>query len=303
MRALSVITFLVLTQSNQLGLVRAETPIKVEAKPLLLESYIPPAMQILAYLTEMMKYDLRPTTTPPYGPTTTSTMRPTPYHRPGIYAPLKPPGPEAYQPAQRSDSYKAFVESLKQPSGADYFQRYKLGQRASKSIQNPAGGDDNDDILDRVAAYFGRNFADTLRLVKEVDKDVPNNIDEQSQEFLKRYDDSNFKSELLRQKQIPPTRAYVSLLSLYDTLNQESKRQGLNKYTGYTEQMLKELADISSDTSAYQLRIVLKRIIDRRDTPRQEITSKIQRLINDLDDFNGYLISALKYIPPLAFSL
>ncbi|KAG5895554.1 hypothetical protein JTB14_010697 [Gonioctena quinquepunctata] len=71
-------------------------PPQFENKTMLLDSYIPAAMQILAYLTELMKYDLRPPTTPPYGPTTTSTMRPTPSHRPAIFAPPKPPGPNAY---------------------------------------------------------------------------------------------------------------------------------------------------------------------------------------------------------------
>ncbi|CAH1111907.1 unnamed protein product [Psylliodes chrysocephalus] len=265
-------------------------------------------MQILAYLTEMMKYDLKPSTTPSYGPTTTSTMRPTPYHRPAIYAPLKPPGPEAYfQSVQKRNTYQEYVDSLKRPSGLNYFDRYNQDfngdtegvSRSSKSFD--VNG--NDDILEGVATYFGRNFIDTLKLVKDIEKDVPNDIDEQSQEFLKKYDDTNFRTELLRQKQVPPTRAYVSLLSLYDMLNKESKRLGLSKYNGYTEQILRELADTSSNTSAYQLKIVFKRVIDRRDSSRQDIVNKIKQLIKDLDDSNSYLNLALKYIPPLVFSL
>lgn len=65
-------------------------------------------MQVLAHLTELMKYDTKPsqgttTSTPLYDyPTTsTSTIRPTVPHRPGIYAPPRPLGPEFYFANQR----------------------------------------------------------------------------------------------------------------------------------------------------------------------------------------------------------
>ncbi|KAJ8971255.1 hypothetical protein NQ314_000796 [Rhamnusium bicolor] len=76
----------------------AKGPPQVDTKPNLLDSFIPASMQIMAHVTELMKYDLKPTTSPPYGigSSTTSTMRPTPSHRPGVYAPVKPPGPEEY---------------------------------------------------------------------------------------------------------------------------------------------------------------------------------------------------------------
>lgn len=60
-------------------------------------------MQVIAHLTELMKYDTKPPGTgttyrPQYGSITTSTtIRPTTVpHRPGIYAPPKPPGPQYY---------------------------------------------------------------------------------------------------------------------------------------------------------------------------------------------------------------
>lgn len=65
---------------------------------MLLDSYIPAAMQIIAHLTESMKYDLRPsssTTPSPAKPTVTT--KPTSTHRPGVYAPEMPPGPESYE--------------------------------------------------------------------------------------------------------------------------------------------------------------------------------------------------------------
>lgn len=61
-------------------------------------------MQVLAHITELMKYDTKnpagstTTSRPPYGPSspTTTTVRPTEPHRPAIYAPSKPPGPDYY---------------------------------------------------------------------------------------------------------------------------------------------------------------------------------------------------------------
>lgn len=59
-------------------------------------------MQVLAHLTELMKFDTRPTgsstTSKPQDVSlvTTTTIRPTAPHRPGIYAPSKPPGAEVY---------------------------------------------------------------------------------------------------------------------------------------------------------------------------------------------------------------
>lgn len=51
-------------------------------------------------------------------------------------------------------------------------------------------------------------------------------------DFSKNFEDadSGYKFELLRQKRVPPTKAYVTLLSLYDMLNKEAKRLSLNKF-------------------------------------------------------------------------
>ncbi|XP_057661617.1 uncharacterized protein LOC130897066 [Diorhabda carinulata] len=288
--------------SSQLG-----TPPKVEKVTLLLESYIPPAMQMMAYLTEMMKYDLKPTTAPPYGPTTTSTIKPTPFHRPGVYAPLRPPGPDSYyQSLQKGNDYRDYIASLQRPSGLNYFDRYKQDLDSSKNVnRNPRNIETGevDRIFPTIAEYFGRNFLDTYKLGIEVEKDdVPNNIEENPQDFLKKYDDLAFTTEF-RQKRVPPTRAYVTLLSLYDMLNKESKRLGLSKYQGYTERMLKELADISTGTSSYQLLYTLKKLIEHRDTNRADILKKVKQLITDLEESNSYINMALQYIPPLSYAL
>lgn len=49
-------------------------------------------------------------------------------------------------------------------------------------------------------------------------------------EFSENYDDSDIRFVLLKQKKVPPTKAYVSLLSLYDAISKEAKKLQLNKY-------------------------------------------------------------------------
>ncbi|XP_063923963.1 uncharacterized protein LOC135138053 [Zophobas morio] len=267
-------------------------PPMVEKKPLLLDSFIPASMQIIAHITELMKYDLKPTT----GTTTTTTMRPTRPHKPGIFAPETPPGPDVY--FAKGLSYQEYVERLKYPSGYNYFDRYKY------PVEEEGRSLEDDEVPQNIELVVGKDLSDLLRLVNRIE-DVSESEDRegQVQKFSQVYDDSDFRFQLLRQKKVPPTRAYVSLLSLYDLLNKESKKLGLNKYSGYTDYILRELADISTGTSADQLRAVLSKIVQRRDTKNPQIIKRINDLLKDLEQSSSYLNAALRYIPPLPFVL
>ncbi|KAJ3652134.1 hypothetical protein Zmor_018125 [Zophobas morio] len=177
-------------------------------------------MQIIAHITELMKYDLKPTT----GTTTTTTMRPTRPHKPGIFAPETPPGPDVY--FAKGLSYQEYVERLKYPSGYNYFDRYKY------PVEEEGRSLEDDEVPQNIELVVGKDLSDLLRLVNRIE-DVSESEDRegQVQKFSQVYDDSDFRFQLLRQKKVPPTRAYVSLLSLYDLLNKESKKLGLNKYS------------------------------------------------------------------------
>lgn len=76
-------------------------------------------MQIIAHATELMKYDLRPGGST----TTTTTLRPTPSHKPGLYSPIKPLGPEVY--FAKTNAFNEYLQRLK--NGGNYFDRYSLG--------------------------------------------------------------------------------------------------------------------------------------------------------------------------------
>lgn len=64
-------------------------------------------MHVIFHLTDNLKYDLRPSA---HDPSTTTTIRPTPPHKPGYYAPNAPPGPSAYfaRDAMDADQFRAW---------------------------------------------------------------------------------------------------------------------------------------------------------------------------------------------------
>lgn len=74
-------------------------------------------------------------------------------------------------------------------------------------------------------------------------------------------------------------------------------------FQGYTDAILQQLVESSTGTSAYQLRYVLNKIVERQDTKRADLLNKIKKLVTDLDQDNSYINDALRYIPPLPFIL
>lgn len=175
-------------------------------------------MQVIAHLTDLMKYDLRPQKQP----STTTTLRPTPPHKPGLYAPERPLGAQYYF----SNNNK---KNLLQEETRDYFTRYNLMNSNNVNFKEIEENLNLQQVKD--LELLGKDYQDFLKYVNKIDDTVDDLKDEDSvKNLLNGLDDSNFGLQLLRQKRVPPTRAYVSLLSLYDQLNKESKKLNLNKY-------------------------------------------------------------------------
>ncbi|XP_045467194.1 uncharacterized protein LOC123675747 [Harmonia axyridis] len=262
-------------------------PPKVDTKVMLLDSYIPAAMQVIAHLTESMKYDLQP---PASKPTTTSRpseiTKPTSTHRPGIYAPEMPPGAE---------SYEKLGELYDEPiSSKTFFTLPKL--QAYLSV-------DTEELPENLENLIGVGPAALVKLVNTEDLASPEDPDEAVQLFSKNYDDSDFRVYLEKNKKAPPTRAYVTLLSLYDQLSKDAKSQGYNKFQGYHHHVLIELSKTSSGTAADQLKFILEKILANQDTKQPAVKKKISALLEDLNTDNSYIHKALLYIPPLQFSI
>ncbi|KAB0790899.1 hypothetical protein PPYR_02699 [Photinus pyralis] len=264
-------------------------------RPLLLNSYLPASMQIIAYLTDLMKYETKPSD----GVTTTTTVRPTPFHKPGLYSPQNPIAHYV-----RS----SYGDHPQRP--LSYFDRY--------GYFSPRIDDDDDGLNTRLDAgrvltvnnlprdldLLGSAPASVLKLINQIDEyDSLEDDDDKLRRFTENYDDAHLRQFVVGNKRPPPVQAYVTLLQLYDSLNQESKRLQLNKYGGYTSDVLQILVEISQGTSAEQLQEVLKRLAAQRNTRDPKTTTKINNLLKDLDTPNSYIHAALQYIPPLNFIL
>ncbi|XP_030747571.1 uncharacterized protein LOC115876037 isoform X2 [Sitophilus oryzae] len=294
--------YIVLSVICLIGLSNGEVilrgPPRVETNPKFSSSYIPAAMQIIAHDTELMKYVIKPvqgTST-----TTSTTIRPTPSHKPGIFAPENPVGSTSLS---SKDLYDEYVNRQRQPSGPNYFDRYDTLMNIY--TQQGRTFSQSEDIPTDIDNYLGKGFGDVIRLANRIDDDKPNSIEDyQVLEFSRDFEDpdSHFRYELLRQKKVPPTKAYVSLLALYDLLNKESKRLMLNKFAGYQQDVLKDLIDFSSSTASYQLLSVLKKVVEKNEIKKADVVMKMKTLITDLEEENSYINLALKDIPPLVFA-
>lgn len=260
---------------NDLG--NASRP-QFELNPQYSDSYLPATMQVIAYLTEAMKYELRPQPAQPAQPTTTAAPRPTPPHRPGVFAPVAPP------------PHRGFKAILTK----------KMAQSSLGSIIRqhepflPAG------IHELDLELLGDGAKD---LHRAINIDLADNSFE---DFLETFDDDARNSDLLRwlkQKKVPPTRAYVTLLSIYDLFNKETKRLGLNRFNGFSETIVKDLNVVSGGSSAYQLGYLLRKVQDQKEVADPMLQNKIKALIGDLEKEDSYINIALMYIPALGFAL
>ncbi|KAK9876097.1 hypothetical protein WA026_011208 [Henosepilachna vigintioctopunctata] len=282
---------LFLSQSHGYRPIRG--PPMVETEVYLLDSYIPAAMQVIAYLTENMKYEIKPpstsTTAKPFGGNT----KPTSTHKPAVYAPEKPPGPEGYE--KIGDDHDLQKEI--QIDAKDFENEMKL----TKSTHLV----DNIELPENLENMIGERPAEMLKYIHSQTPPKPfEDEDEQVQIFSEALDDSDFPVYLQKNKRkTPPTRAYVTLLSLYDSLSKDAKKQELNKYQGYYDHVLIELSKTSSGTSANQLKFVLQKILTNQDTKQPDVKKKINALLEDLSNEESYLNKAIKDIEPMQFRL
>lgn len=181
-------------------------------------------MQVIFYLTDTLKYDIRPNTP---GPTST-TIRPTPPHKPGNYAPEMPLGPVAYFSQQPpSTPWRSSSENFsgRRTPGYPGVPGEGLGSKEGQFVSELFR-----EVLPEDLDLLGAGPSELLHQINTLgDFDTVGDDDNDVLRFSLNYDDSP-NLEYLKQKKVPPTRAYVTLLSLYDLLNREAKEKNLNKY-------------------------------------------------------------------------
>ncbi|KAL3271128.1 hypothetical protein HHI36_021625 [Cryptolaemus montrouzieri] len=271
----------------------------------LLDSYIPAAMQVIAHLTESMKYDLKPPTVS----TSTSvpslgSIKPTSTHKPGVYAPVEPPSPESYTRLGENQAASQKIQSgILQFSDDLIFHSPAQNLRRTTRVET-ALHVENEELPENLENLIGDGPASLIKFINSPSFLATSiDPDEQVQIFSKDFDDSDFRMYLEKNKKAPPTRAYVTLLSLYDLLSKDAKKQGYNKFQGFHQHVLVELSKTSSGSSADQLKFVLEKILSNQDTNQPNIVKKIQTLLEDLKMENSYINMALMFVPPLKFTI
>ncbi|KAI4454762.1 calcium/calmodulin-dependent protein kinase kinase 2 [Holotrichia oblita] len=260
-------------------------------------------MQMIAHVTDLLKYE------PTIPITTTPTTVATQPHNPGIFAPTTPPsGAPQKRPYRVTTTTRRPWWKLGETQNEGYFSRYKNGW--SYTISSPIEDHKARNLNQEEPQIQDTNDLDLLGslpidLYKRINS-IPDFDDEsdpfgQVQKFTDDYDDK--APPFLRKKRPPPTRAYVTLLSLYDNLNKEAKKLMLNKYSGYSRRTLEDLETFAQSTSAHQLEKILAKIVERRDINDAQTIKKISTMVEDLQQDNSYINQALADIPPLHYDI
>lgn len=290
----------------------------------LLNSYLPASMQALAYYIDHLQYEPLTSTTvePPFSDgstestnteeesssstttTTTTTKRPrtsttSSWWNPPTWwiPPSTTPEPTTHKPTppHKPALYAPDVTNLLMipPEGYDVF--YDLGNSPEGFNELPLSL-----IQD---------------IVTEINHDEFSNDVESLDNFLRLYDDNygratfDVDSAMDRwsststagKKRVPPTKPYVEFLLVYDLLKRDAKSSNLSKYEGYSEEILRELHELSQMSSERQLYTLFKRMVERGDIQRSDVVSRIQGIMKDLGNPNSATVKALRYIPAMPF--
>ncbi|XP_054736319.1 uncharacterized protein LOC129243242 [Anastrepha obliqua] len=216
--------------------------------------------------------------------TTTTTKKPTapptPTHKPGLYAPVKSP-PIKTQPQQRVGQ-EVFDEIGDNTEGFD-----KLTLALIRDIQTETEHDEftNDvESLDNFLRLYDDNYGRAAF-------DTDNTLDRWS------------STSTAGKKRVPPTKPYVEFLLVYDLLKRDAKAANLSKYEGYSEELLRDLHELSSASAERQLYTLFKRMLDRGDVQRSDVVSRIQGIMKDLANPKSATVKELRYIPAMPFEL
>ncbi|XP_067015662.2 uncharacterized protein ImpE3 [Anabrus simplex] len=89
---------------------------------------------------------------------------------------------------------------------------------------------------------------------------------------------------------------------LAQSLVMEARSQGLGKFEGFSDTIMKELKETSKLTAAEQLKMVLQRILDREDMKRRNTKTAVQEAVKDLDEPESTISTAMAEVEPLQYT-
>ncbi|XP_032679065.1 uncharacterized protein LOC116847792 isoform X3 [Odontomachus brunneus] len=105
----------------------------------------------------------------------------------------------------------------------------------------------------------------------------------------------------LRRTKVPPTYALQQLADLYDALSKDARKQGLARYTGYSDDVLKVLQSSAEGGVGPQLKSLLEKVIERNELTRDDAKTKTAKALRDLDNPASPLNKDLRRLLPLRY--
>ncbi|XP_017140483.1 uncharacterized protein LOC108154657 [Drosophila miranda] len=296
----------------------------------LLTSYLPASMQALAYYIDLLQYEPLSSTTiePPFnangsdmdsnGGGSTTPLPPAP-----ALTPIKPKTttrrpagsgsgsgwwqpPSWWETPQRTSTTERPTSAPTPPHRPALFAPAPEPALEGHALFNEIG-DDAD--FDKLPLSLIRDIQSEIR-----HDDFTNDV-ESLDNFLRLYDDNygraafDFESAMDRwstastagKKRVPPTKPYVDFLLVYDLLKRDAKAANLNKYEGYSEDLLEQLSELSTASAARQLHTMFQRMLDRGDIQRSDVVARVQGIVKDLGNPNSATSKALSFIPSMQF--
>ncbi|XP_052857430.1 uncharacterized protein LOC128265217 [Drosophila gunungcola] len=292
----------------------------------LLTSYLPASMQALAYFIDLLQYEPLSSTTvePPFsaneGVESTSAnplpstalptrMKSTTTRRPGG---TLGSGSGWWQPPSWWEAPHRTSTTERPTSPPTLPHRPGIFSPTSKPEKAFEGHSVFEEIGDDVD--FDKLPLSLIRDIQSEHDDFTNDV-ESLDNFLRLYDDNygraafDFESAMDRwssasiagKKRVPPTKPYVDFLLVYDLLKRDAKAANLNKYEGYSEDLLEQLHESSQASSARQLYTLFQRMLDRGDIQRSDVVARVQGIVKDLGNPNSATSKALAFIPSMQF--
>ncbi|XP_030374158.1 uncharacterized protein LOC115623762 [Scaptodrosophila lebanonensis] len=297
----------------------------------LLTSYLPAAMQALAYYIDHLQYEPLASTTiePPFsadvdfggggGSSSSTTPLPSTSPKPDTSSTTtrrRPTGstsvgwwqpPSWWEQPQRTTSTERPTAAPTEPHRPALFAPPASAPKLEGYDLFNEIGDDGE--FDRLPLSLIRDIQ------TEANHDDFTNDVESLDNFLRLYDDNygraafDFESAMDRwsststagKKRVPPTKPYVDFLLVYDLLKRDAKAANLNKYEGYSEELLQALYELSDASAARQLYTLFQRMLERGDVQRSDVVSRVQGIIKDLANPNSPTSKALAFIPTMQF--
>ncbi|XP_063368902.1 uncharacterized protein LOC134657255 [Cydia amplana] len=290
------------------------------------DSYLPVAMQVIAHLTDQMAFETRDepktTTSRPTKSTSRPTGRPmttgrptarpdavqqtTPYHKPGLYAPLAPPKPDdrTYLLPPNQNAPYTVIQPQKtntnEPLLSIHEEEVKpLIEPSPESHLLPPHFEADVDKISRSDSLMLDEWEENLQYlspsVREMIKLANDPDDERLIEDVRAGPQGNKGGSKL-------SASNLRLLLLYDLLSREAKRQRLSDYYGFSPDVLQTLSESADGGARAQLRLALSKMVERKDCQHEYANNRAREMVDELAKDESKLSSEIRYLQPLVYN-